>query len=66
MTGDQIRVELARRKMTRVELAQHLGFTYDYTCKIISGYRNAPGRRAQITKYLKKNQQINKGLRGIS
>ncbi len=56
MTGDEIRVELARQRMTRVQLAQAMNLSADYIRKIINGLRAAPERRAQITEYLKQRK----------
>lgn len=47
-----VRVELAKRKMTMVELARQAGISADYTRKIINGKRKAPARREQIKKIL--------------
>ena len=66
MTPTQIRVELARRKMTRVDLALHIGVTHDYVCKIINGKRKAEDRRRQIAEYFMENNKNNKNMRGIS
>lgn len=48
MTPDEIRVELARRRMSRRELAECLGLSRDYVCRIILGLRNAESCREQI------------------
>lgn len=58
MTGEEIRMELARQKRTRVEIAKHFGLSYDYVCRIVKGTRDAPERRAQITEYLIKQQKV--------
>ncbi|MDP3115064.1 MAG: hypothetical protein Q8M98_09880 [Candidatus Cloacimonadaceae bacterium] len=65
MTADEIRLELTRRRMTRRELARHLGMNYDYIVQILLGYRNAAARREQITNYFNQSKQI-KELRGLS
>lgn len=65
MSPGEIRVELARRRMTRVQLAAVLGVSHDYVVKIINGQRTAAERRAQITEFFKNNNQI-KDMRGIS
>jgi len=52
MTGDEIRVELARQKRTRREIAKQFGLSYDYICRIVRGTRDARERRKQITEYL--------------
>ena len=52
MTAEGIRAELARRRMTRKELAKVLGVSPSYVMKIVRGERVAEERRAQITKYL--------------
>ena len=64
MTAEEIRLELVRRRQTRVSLARDLGLTYDYVCKILSGYRHAELRRLQITHYF--HPPINKNMRGVS
>lgn len=65
MTPTEIRIELARRNMTRVQLATAIGLSHDYVVKIINGQRTAAERRAQITEYFKKNARIN-NTRGVS
>lgn len=56
MTGEEIRMELARQKRTRVEIAKKFGLSYDYICKICNGLRDAEERRGQITDYLLKQE----------
>lgn len=51
MSAAEIRAELARRRMTRKELAQVLGVSTDYVTRIARGERTAEARRAQITQY---------------
>lgn len=52
MTGEEIRMELARQKRTRREIAKQFGLSYDYICRIVRGTRDAKERRKQITEYL--------------
>lgn len=63
MTLTEIRMELARRKMTRVQLASLMNVSPDYVCKIINGTRSAEMRRVQITALLKEKST---NIRGIS
>ncbi|MCB5287726.1 MAG: hypothetical protein LHW64_07965 [Candidatus Cloacimonetes bacterium] len=65
MTAEEIRMELARRRMTRVELAEALGMTADYVRKILREERKAGEQRARISKYLAGTPRI-KNMRGIS
>lgn len=58
MTGEEIRMELARQKRTRVEIAKKFSLSYDYICRIVKGTRDAPKRRAQITEYLINQRSI--------
>lgn len=58
MTGEEIRMELARQKRTRVEIAKKFSLSYDYICRIVKGTRDAPERRAQITEYLINQRSI--------
>jgi len=64
LTAEEIRMELARRRMTRVELAEVLGMTADYVRKILREERKAGEQRARISKYLA-GTPIN-NMRGIS
>jgi transcriptional regulator with XRE-family HTH domain len=52
MTAEEIRMELARRRMTRASLARKIGISADYMRKILRDQRSAEGRRAQISEYL--------------
>jgi len=53
MSSEEIRMELARQKRTRVEIAKQFGLSYDYICRIVKGTRDAKERRKQITEYLR-------------
>lgn len=66
MTGDEIRVELARQRMTRVQLAKDMNLTADYIRKIVNGLRAAPERRAQITEHLRKRRAESRGQKAES
>lgn len=56
MGPDEIRLELARRRMTRRELADRLNLSHDYMIRIVLGLRDAEARRAQITEYFKNHK----------
>ncbi|MDD2601302.1 MAG: helix-turn-helix domain-containing protein [Kiritimatiellae bacterium] len=66
MTAEEIRMELARRRMTRTELAREVGVSANYMQKILRGERDAEERRAQIGEYLAEKPRIKKEMRGIS
>ncbi len=65
MTAEEIRMELARRRMTGVELARVMGKSADYIRKILREERKAGEQRAKISKYLAGTPKI-KNMRGIS
>lgn len=56
MSPDEIRVELARRRMSRRELAEVLRLSHDYVCRIIRGKRDAELRREQITDWFEQHK----------
>lgn len=47
-----LRAEMARERITRREVANALGLSYDYIIRILAGSRKAPERRAQIHEYI--------------
>lgn len=63
----ELRAELARRNITRREVAEALGLSYNYVKKILSGERNAELRREQIASYIEERSQGNPNwLRGVA
>ena len=52
LTAAEIRAEIARRRITRRELAGKLGLSYAYIKMILAGSRDAQHRREQITELL--------------
>jgi len=52
MEASELRAEAARRQVSRKELADAAGISYDYAWKILQGRRDAPLQRAKMTKYL--------------
>lgn len=66
MTAEEIRMELARRRMTRRELAGHLGVSADYVQKILREVRKAEGQRARISEFLANQPRRYNEMRGIS
>lgn len=57
MTAEQIRMELARRQMTKTALAGKIGVSPDYVGKILRDLRKATGRRKQITEYFNQSNK---------
>ena len=55
MSAPQLRAEMARHMISRRNMSRDLGISYDYTRKILLGYRDAPARRAQMTRYIREN-----------
>ena len=47
-----LRAEVARKNVTRRELAAALGLSYSYVKKILMGIRNAETRRAEMARWL--------------
>jgi transcriptional regulator with XRE-family HTH domain len=66
MTAEEIRMELARRRMTRRELAAHLGVSADYVQKILREDRKAEGQRERISEFLANRPRKYNDMRGIS
>lgn len=52
MRAPELRAEVARRQVSRLQMAKDLGISYDYLRKILLGQRDAEDRRAQMTEYL--------------
>lgn len=67
MSAEEIRMELARRRMTRAELARKIGVSNDYVHKILCERRIATRKREEITKVLGFSYYTrDDGLRGIA
>lgn len=63
--ASDLRAELARYQISRMELAEAMGLSYSYIKMILSGRRDAVARRAQIHEYIL-GKARGKELRGIS
>lgn len=67
MTAEEIRMELARRRMTRAELAAKLGVSAEYVRMILRETRTATKKREEITQLLGYSYCTrDDGLRGIA
>jgi len=49
---DNLRAEIARRRISKRLMAKELNISYSYILKILSGIRSAPKRRFQIYDYI--------------
>lgn len=47
-----LRAELARHRISKREVAQELGLSYDYIVRILAGTRDAEPRRVEIAEYV--------------
>ncbi len=52
LTAADIRAELARRKMSKRQLSNETGITYQYLVELLNGYFPATEMRRKITKHL--------------
>ena len=52
LSADEIRAELARRKISKAQLSRDTGIYYQYLVELLQGYRPATRMREKITKYL--------------
>lgn len=52
MRAPELRAEVARRQVSRLQMAKDLGISYDYLRKILLGQRDAPLQRTRMTEYL--------------
>lgn len=52
LSAEEIRAELARRKISKAKLARETGIYYQYLVEVLQGYRPATRVREQITRYL--------------
>jgi len=52
LSAEEIRAELARRKISKARLARETGIYYQYLVEVLQGYRPATRVREQITRYL--------------
>lgn len=59
LSASEIRAELARRKISKAQLARETGISYQYLVEILQGYRPATRMRAKITKHLSLNAYPN-------
>jgi len=59
LSASEIRAELARRKISKAQLARETGISYQYLVEILQGYRPATRMRAIITKHLSLNADPN-------
>jgi len=67
MTAEEIRMELARRRMTRAELAAQIGVSAEYVRMILRETRKATKKREEITHILGYSYCTrDDGMRGIS
>jgi len=58
MTAAEIRMELAKRKMPKKQLARAIKINYEYLIQILNDQRKAEGKRRVISRYLRKNSMI--------
>jgi transcriptional regulator with XRE-family HTH domain len=62
-----LRAEMARKGITRKEVADQLGVSYSYVRKILAGIRDAEARRVQIAEYIESKSQSNpRWMRGVA
>ena len=61
MTAAEIRMELARRRMTRAELATKIGVSAEYVRMILREKRTATRKREEITQLLKRKPKEVRG-----
>jgi len=54
MSAEEIRVELARRQITRKQLAEALGCSYQYMVEIVLGKQHAYEMRERIGAWLRR------------
>ncbi len=52
LTAEEIRAELARRKISKAQLSRETGIYYQYLVEILQGYRPAVEMRRRITTFL--------------
>ena len=52
LSAEEIRAELARRKISKAQLSRETGIYYQYLVEILQGYRPAVEMRRKITSYL--------------
>lgn len=52
MEAQEIRAELGRRKMSRRQLSDETGISYQYLVEIVNGYYPAHKMRERITRHL--------------
>lgn len=54
LTADEIRAELARRKISKARLSRETGIYYPYLIEVLQGYRPATRMRQIITEFLRR------------
>ena len=58
LSAADIRAELARRKISKTQLARETGIYYPYLIEVLQGYRPALRMRRIITNHLKKRSVV--------
>ncbi len=56
LSADEIRAELARRKISKAQLSRETGIYYPYLIEVLQGYRPAIRMRQLITAHLQKTE----------
>ncbi len=56
LSADEIRAELARRKISKAQLSRETGIYYQYLVEVLQGYRPATRIREIITHHLLKRE----------
>jgi len=59
LSADEIRAELARRKISKARLARETGIYYQYLIEVLQGYRPATKMREKITRHLMSDELNN-------
>lgn len=52
LSADELRAELARRKISKAQLSRETGICYQYLVDVLLGYRPGTRVREQITRHL--------------
>lgn len=56
LSAEEIRAELARRKISKAQLSRETGIYYPYLIEVLQGYRPATRMRQIITAHLQKRE----------